>query len=187
MTLWLDAIPNVLRARAAAALKEGDWLGFLCTASNHDGLWLVYMNVAALKQHGVYEPALLAALTASRVKNRHMDIAPWCISFARQTARSCGLLGSPLPAAAPFTVYRGVAYNTDLEERKRAEEALRTLDPARARWFPARWDLPKLAVWSGRILESDVLAYVNGRREQEIIALPDTVQNLRQTRSSDIV
>jgi hypothetical protein len=67
--LWLDPVPLGLRDMARQAFEEGNVVGFLCRASNEHSLMLVWNNVALLQQRGVYEEALLHAITATRTNN----------------------------------------------------------------------------------------------------------------------
>ena len=45
--LWLDPIPDSLRAEAIAAIERGDCLGFLIKADNVYALDLVYFNAVS--------------------------------------------------------------------------------------------------------------------------------------------
>lgn len=77
-----------------------------------------------------------------------------------------------------FTVYRGSS------ENGRAYGLSWTLDRAKAKWFARRdsrtGDFKRLA--RGRVRRDDVIAYLNGRNENEIVVLPENVRNKRKER-----
>jgi hypothetical protein len=179
--LWLDPISPVLRERATRAFECGDVSGFLCTAGNEYGFYLVAHNLARLREAGLYEAALLEAYAATRVNNaRHLEA--FLKSLFRYGDRSkFREAGDPLPGPGPFTLYRGVAG----EGEQRRERGLSwTLDLDAAWWFAYWFHLQKRedapanpAVVTITVEESDVIAYANdsGKNDQDFIVLvPDT-------------
>jgi hypothetical protein len=85
--------------------------------------------------------------------------------------------GDALPGSGPFQVYRGVAGNGSA---RRPRGLSWTLDVERARWFARRFSLESPAVWSGEVAAGDVIVYIDGREEKEVIALPETIKRLRR-------
>lgn len=83
-------------------------------------------------------------------------------------------------AAMPgvLTVYRGY-------DRRNMRGWSWTTDAARAEWFARRFSVihgshPRIAVW--KIIKQDVIAYLTGRRESEIVADPSRVDVIRTRR-----
>jgi hypothetical protein len=176
--LWLRAIPRECRRRAAAALAKRDAEGFLLWADNQQRMELVCKNWEILQEKGVYEEALLRAFTGPRVNNsnwRPEDLELFFLLADRERLLSCG---DPLPGEGPFTIYRGVAGHG----KSRRERGLSwTASLERARWFAQRMAfLGDPAVYAVTISREHVLAYSDGRNEQEfIILLPESVEPAR--------
>jgi hypothetical protein len=79
--------------------------------------------------------------------------------------------GEPLPGAAPFTLYRGVAGNTSAR-RVRGIGISWTGNLETAVWFANRFKLAKPAVHKAEVEAAQVLAYLGGDgSEDEYIAL----------------
>jgi hypothetical protein len=180
-SLWLDPISPVLRDRATRALECGDVNGFLCTAGNEYGFYLVAHNLVRLREAGLYEAALLEAYAATRVNNAHHLEAFLKSLFRYGDRRRFREAGDPLPGPGPFTLYRGVAGGGE----KRRERGLSwTLDLDAAWWFAYWFHLQKRedapanpAVVSITVGEPDVIAYAKdcGKNDQDFIVLvPDT-------------
>jgi hypothetical protein len=188
-SLWLDPISPVLRERAVRALERGDVSGFLCTAGNEYGFYLVAHNQTRLRQAGLYEAALLKAYAGTRVNNvHHLEIFLKRL-FEYGDRRKFREAGDLLPSSGPFTLYRGVAGAGE----KRRERGLSWTSDLELAWWYAYWfqlqkreDAPvNPAVVTATIEESDVIAYVNdpAKGEQEfVVLLPDsaTVETLPQ-------
>jgi hypothetical protein len=169
--IWLAPIRHPgLRAQALAGLDAGDVTRFLMSASNTDGLALVCMNHAALRARGIYEAALLHAFHATRTNNRHYrTVLPLMFSWAdRARLRAAGDL---LPGPGPFTIYRGVAGQTSARQIRGFSWSASI---EKARWFANRWPdlgLHDPAVYRVTVGEADVLAYLNGREEEEFLVM----------------
>jgi hypothetical protein len=176
---WLDPIPDRLRADAVRYLDEGAVGRFLACASKMAWVALVAMNRDELARRGVYETALLAALTRPRLNTRHvpLDLLRTLVAGADR-ARLRQAAGEPLPGPGPFTVYRGVA-GRGAERRVRGLNWTGSLD--RARWFARRFaHLGDPAVYRVLVHEPDVLAYTNARQEGEfLVLLPATAKPTR--------
>jgi hypothetical protein len=170
MALWLDPIPAVSRPDAIESLDAGDWLGFLVTADNVDSLHLVFRNLATLRARNIYEPALLHALTITRTNNARwsLETLRFLIDCAdRDRLRAAG---QPLPGRGPFTLYRGVAGRG---RARRIRGLSWTTDRDIAEKFSRRFAglFADPAVFRVVVDESDVLAYVDDRQEQEFLVL----------------
>jgi hypothetical protein len=177
---WLDPIPAALRDDALAALDAGDASRFLGTASNEHSLELVWRNVALLRERGVYEPALLDAFTATRTNNHRCPLRDLRLLFDLADRARLRAAGDPLPGPGPFSVYRGVS-GRGATRRVRGFSWTASLE--RASWFANRYrglSLPDPAVFRVTVRDEDVLAYTNGRLEQEfLVLLPSRVRPVR--------
>lgn len=73
-----------------------------------------------------------------------------------------------------FTVFRGTCYGLPLGLSW-------TLDKEKAAWFALRFrrDTPPIVV-RGTVAKDDVIAYLGGRGENEIVTLPDQVTKIRK-------
>jgi hypothetical protein len=167
--LWLHPIPVSLRASAVSALEAGDVLGFLCCAPNTYGLHLVLFNRRVLLKRELYERALLHAYAGTRtnwVAWPNREIAGLFACADRQRLRAAG---DPLPGPGPFVLFRGVAGRG---RARRIRGFSWTASAERALWFADRaalFGLADPAVYTVTVKESDVLAYVNDREEQEFL------------------
>lgn len=177
--LWLDPIPADLRPKAMASFEAGDYEGFLFLASNVYSVALVFRNASGLQDRGIYEAALLYALSATRTNNRHYTMSG--LRFLLEIADPARLraAGDPLPPGTQFEVFRGVAGRG---RNRRVRGISWTLDIGKAEWFATRYELPNQAIYTGLVSESHILAYTNARDESEIIVLPENVRHIRPCR-----
>src|SRR5262249_54120334 len=134
-SLWLDPIPDVFRAQAVDALEASDIVGFLCKASNAHSLDLVRFNARRLLDLGLYERALLQALTAPRINNSRCPVDGLGYLVRLADPGKLRAAGDPLPGRAPFTAYRGVAGRTSA---RRVKGLSWTFSPLCAAWFARR-------------------------------------------------
>ena len=167
---WLEPIHPALRDSAVRAAESGDVAGFLGGASNADGLMLAFRNLAPLRKRGMYEPALIDALTSTSTNNYSFGIASlrWMIQLAdRKRLREAG---DPLPSSGPFTVYRGVA-GVGRARHVRGLSWTASLDIAT--WFAARFPhVPNPAVYRVTVDEHDILTYSDQQEQEFIVLLP---------------
>jgi hypothetical protein len=177
--LWLDPIPEGLRARATKSFEEGDALGFLCKATNEKGLDLVWWNRVAMIKRGIFEAALLVAFCGTRTNNHGWPEVSLKTMFDLADRTRLRAAGGPLPGPGPFTLYRGVAGRG---RARRVRSFSWTSDFERAAWFARRFAplFHDPAVYRATVYEDDVLAYANERNEQEfIVLLPSSVKPVR--------
>lgn len=174
----LSEIAPVLREMAVDCLVKRDSSGFLVKSEhgNTRHLSIVFANWQLLRSLGIFEEALLDALTSTRTNNRHEqeEIRLLLGCADRKKLRAAG---EPLPGRGPHTIYRGVAGRG----RARHLRGLSwTLSPGVTGFFAERFaNLGTPAVFRTVIPDRDVLAYVNegdkGRHEQEVfVQLPPT-------------
>jgi len=182
MALHLDLIAPRFRDEAIAALDESDVGGFLIFSEhgNQFHLRIVWQNINELKIRGLYEEALLFAFTSARVNNHHwpLDVL---IRLFKLADRDClRAAGDPLRGPGPFTIYRGVAGRT---RARRIRGLSWTGSLERAQWFAERGEyfgFADPAVYQVTVDADAVLAYDNGRNEQEfIVMLPGSVKPVR--------
>jgi hypothetical protein len=127
----------------------------------------VYFNREALRERGLYEPALLYAFMTPKINN-----CGWPVSRLRELLGNADRdrlrqAGADLPGAGPFTLFRGVAGRGT---QRRVRGLSWTLSFEKARWFATRYDwLPQPAVYHVVIDAEDVLAYVTDRNEEEFL------------------
>lgn len=159
-----------IKEQGREAFVDGNAVGFLCCAPNTYSMQMVANNVLALAQRGIYENALVQAITATRTNNRHWPLSVFRDLFRWADRARLLAAGDPLPGTGPFTLYRGVAGKTERERRVRGISWTGTL--AKAAWFADRgWGLPNPAVYKCVLDSKHVLAYVNDRKEDEYIVL----------------
>ncbi len=152
---------------ALEALDPDDWACF-----EDYGCWLpvVAKNREELQKRGTFERALLRAWYGTQGTTFEWEPG-WIDELFLVHASREHLLaeGDPLPAGRIFHVYRGVA---GLGEFRREHGLAWTLDRAIAERFALcslELGLADPLILKGRVLRKDVLAYINWRRESEII------------------
>ncbi len=157
-----------LRGAAAEAFEKGDAGGFLIKAErgNTAWLWIVWFNIVPLKARGIYEKALLIAFSGTRTNNRRWPLDELRFLFEQADRARLRAAGDPLPGPGPFTLYRGVAGRGSA---RRVRGFSWTADLAAACWFATRPGLESPAVFRGVFSDEDVLAYTNGRHEEEFV------------------
>ena len=176
--LNLQMVPPVLHDQARRAFEERDALGFAWSTENHHALALVFDNLLALRAAGMYEPALLCALTGTRANHRRwsLDVLRFMCDWAdRDRLRAAG---DPLPDPGPFRLYRGVHGRGPARKVRGLHW---TSSPSTAAWFAARWPgVHDPAVFVVTVPESVVLAYVGDRGEEDyLVMLPPDVRPRR--------
>jgi hypothetical protein len=175
-SLWLDPVPLRLQDKARQSFQKGDVVGFLGRASNECSLMLVWNNLGLLRQRGIYEEALLHAITATRTNNH--GFGREALEILLRIADKAKLLaaGDPMPGPGPFTLYRGVAGNTNAR-RIRGISWTSTLE--RATWFANRFPiLANPSVYKAEVEAAHILAYVGSHRNEDeyIVRLPPSVK-----------
>ena len=173
--LDLDHVPPGLHAHAREAIAEGDGGRFAGLAPGRDALALVADNAAVLRRRGAYEAALLAAFTRTRTNTAGWSLRDLGRLFGTADRARLRAAGDPLPGPGPFPLHRGVA-GVGRARRPRGYSWTGSLDVAC--WFATRRDLPAPAVFTATVPEGDVLAYVDGRGEQEYVCRPDVARRL---------
>jgi len=176
-SLYLDPIPTELRGLAVDAVLEHDPVGFLCRADNTRSLELVYHNSDVLLEHGIYEVALIHALSISRTNNAHFPLLLLKELIAIGDRAKLLAAGDPLPHGGPFTLFRGVAGTGKL---RRVRGIHWTSGRGRAEWFANRFagHLVDPAVYMAVVPARDIVAHINDRGEDEYIALIPRSLNL---------
>ena len=152
--------------RAQAALQAGDAGGLLLLESNERGLELVNLNRAALQSRGIYEAAIVVALTATRTNN-HRAYPLIRNLLAHADRKRLRAAGDPIPTPGPFTLYRGVAGKGSA---RRIRGYSWTANLERAQWFASRADrfgLADPAVMRAVVPTRYVLFCSNDRSESE--------------------
>jgi hypothetical protein len=122
-----------------------------------------------LKGRGIYEECLYFAFT--QAKSNHSDwpekVLDWLFRLADPPRLRAA--GEALPGPGPFRVYRGVA-GMGRARRLRGYSWTGSLDVAC--WFATRRRLQSPAILTAVVGEEEVLAYHDGRDEQEFICRP---------------
>jgi hypothetical protein len=109
-TLWLPSTEAAHVQEAHTALAAQDPQRFLRLAPGREfQLLLVRQNAPLLLQHGIYEPALLAAYHASPMNSAHYRTAELRALFQLADRQRLRDTGEPLPHPGPYLVFRGVA------------------------------------------------------------------------------
>lgn len=180
----LSLVPPPLHEQAREALRQRDVAGFFVTTDNMRSVDLLWDNIGPLRALGVYEVALLGALTAPRVNLSHVPLSYLHMLMGIADRTRLLAAGDPLPGAGPFTLYRGVAGRG---RARRVRGLSWTTSHARAAWFAQRGQmlgLPDPAVFEMTVEASTVYAYTNQREEQEFVVIPPRGTRLRRTRVS---
>jgi hypothetical protein len=180
--LLLYPIPANLHAQARECLNSGNVSRFLCLAPATQSVFLVLLNAEFLLARGLYEAALLKALTANSWNNAGWSATTLRSLLAQADRVRLRAAGDPLPGRGPFTVYRGVAGRG---ARRRVRGLSWTFSLPRAAWFARRSSflrLPDPAVYRVTVHDGQVLAYLNESfgDEEELLVLWD--RNLRPVR-----
>lgn len=155
------------RARAAFAARDAARF-LLATCDWTQWLHLVWINIRPLRVAGLYEEALLLALT--KIDGNNASWAPNVLRLMLDLADRERLLasGDPLPGPGPFTLYRGVA-GGGRARRIRGISWTRSFE--RAKWFAKWFERADPAVFTVTVERSAVLAYTNARTEDEFIVI----------------
>jgi len=162
-----------MEEEAQKMLSQGDIEGVLGLLGDGARLDFVCDKAPMLREHGLFERALLDAWTGARTNIRN-----WSPSFTKsifgKIADRERLLaaGQPLPGKGPFTLYRGVA---GLGASRRVHGISWSSSVERAEWFAAwyadRFHLPNPCIYRTIVEREHILAYTNGRQEQEFLVL----------------
>jgi len=177
--------------RAREAWSRCDGAAFADAGNeNQTQIQLVACNVRGLIERGMYETALLGALTSGTVNHALIDrrVIDFLLSKVnREKFRACG---SPYEHVRPFTIYRGVSRGRGTARRVRGWSWTDSLDIAC--WFAmsdetiydvtdtgvvAATDINR-AVYSATVSPEDIYCFSNKRNEQEYIVKPKQVKNL---------
>jgi len=159
-----------LYANAQAAIANRDAIGFNATAINRESaLALVCDNMAILKAAGIYEACLLHAFTGCRVNHRQWSERVISGMFDYGDRAAFLAAGNPLPGPGPFRIYRGVSGHG---RARRLHGLSWTSSLSKACWFSTRFARPNPAVLCADVDANEVIAYWNGRSEQEFIVQP---------------
>jgi hypothetical protein len=170
--LNLSHVPSRFREQVAAEIKEGNPDAALWAIDNTDALQFVRDNAVALVQRGLFEPMLLRAYVGSRTNNlgwRQRDLEAL---FRLCDRRRLLEAGDSLRPGRTLTIYRGIA---GVGADRRPKGMSWTTNREQAEWFANRFGLPNPEVIEGRIGSRSVLAYTEGRQEQEVICFPRAV------------
>lgn len=166
------------------ALKAGDW-GTYVFLFERPWRLMAFSNISwHLAGPDYWE---LLGKVWSDTENAHQNMDAWR-EFLMADPEGREMMSSPdvrcvfeLPpekgGLAPTTqIYRGYCYDES------AAGFSWTLDKARARWFAGRLrepDAPPARIVSGEVARENVLAYITSRDEQEIVCLPEHVEQCR--------
>ena len=131
--LILRDIPAGLRDQAIDAYEAGNAIRFLCLADNCFGMRIVYENRFYFLARGMYEEALVDAVTSTRTNNCWVTRGHWSDLFRIADRTRLRAAGTPLPHAGPFTLYRGTH-----GDRRYVRGVSWTLDLEQAKWFMGR-------------------------------------------------
>lgn len=159
-------------AWAIEGFEKRDVDAMLFGFGNHQRLAFVFDNAKLLLDAGMYEKALLDAFTGCRVNHGNWNDDVIAFLFAMADLTKLQACGDPLPDGDSFEVYRGVS-GRGRRRRIRGYSWTNSLDVAC--WFALRFQELKLAhpaIYTATVSRADVLAYDNGRNEQEFITRP---------------
>lgn len=168
------------RRRVQEATAAGDWQSFvgeherahrpraiLTLRAKLDGpaFWELLGDAWSDTEHPALQGRLWRNLWASTLPGREHVMSP------EERAALAAMLD-------PLAIFRGVGH------RARAKGLSWTLDRFKAEWFAYRFALDGRAPYlaTGTIARADVLAYLTGRGEAEIVTLSERVQGMNVER-----
>ena len=158
-------------------LDDGDVGLLLLHVPNHCKMAFVFDNFIQLKDRGLYEECLLDAYRMANTNLHNWQQSVLEFMFRHADRKILREYGDPIPGKAPYTLYRGVA-GKGRARRLRGLSWTSSFDTAK--WFAKRFTefgLENLAVIMAEVPDEYVLAYDNGRNEQEFICLiPDDLK-----------
>lgn len=171
-------ISGRLKGYAEKAIEEGDAVKLLGYMDNTKCLEFVFRNSFLLELRGMYERALVYALSATRTNNALYPPSLLEILLENCDIETLRAAGDPLPAGNTFTIYRGVSG----ERHYRHVRGLSwTASLNTACWFALRYvehGLKDPAVYKANIRAGDVYCYTSDRDEQEFICRPKYCKKL---------
>ena len=176
--LNLRTVEPVLHDQAQEAFAAHDALGFVCSTDNHRALAIVFNNLFAA---GIYEQALLEALTGTRTNHHRWSLGILMLLLEHADRDRLRAAGAPLPGPGPFTLDRGVHGRGPA---RKVSGLHWTSSPSTAAWFATRFaewgDAHDPAVFVVRVAASAVRAYVTNRGEEDyLVVLPPDVRPRR--------
>jgi len=168
----LRLVDTLLQQRARDMLDARYPRGFLELVPEMEQIELVSDNLAMLRSRGIYEEALLLALTAPERSLRHVPLSRLRKLLRVADRRRLRAAGMPIPGRGPYVLYRGVAGEPEWVRRERGISW--TSKREIAAWFARRSpDLKDPAVYQVTVEKKSVLAYWNERGEDEyLVDLP---------------
>jgi len=165
--LNLQNIDPELHAAAREMFKQGS-PSFVFLAGNTIALEIVRDNVLPLRRRGIYEEALIQALTITRTNHHHWREEELARTFRLANKINLRRLGDPIPTY-PVTVYRGIS-GQGKQRHIRGWSWTASLDIAC--WFALRFQLARPIVMSAIVMPSEILHCTNERGEMEFIVKP---------------
>jgi hypothetical protein len=174
----LTLVPSSLYTVAYRMLARRNAFGFVRLVPDMERINLVWDNLALLRSLGIYEAALVEALTAPERSLIHFP-EPRLSQLIRVADRVTLRAIAPLPGHGPFVLYRGVAGDEGWLRRERGISW--TGKPEIAAWFARRSpDLRDPAVYQVTVDKRWVLGYWNEREEDEyLVQIPRGTQLIR--------
>jgi hypothetical protein len=168
--LNIDVVDHFSIDKVSKAFEQGNAIGFVgCAYSTHGMLALVWDNIPALRDRGIYEAALVEALIGCKGNNRGWSISALKTLFHFGDRKKLLAAGQPLPGAGPFTVYRGVSGEKPF---RRINSLSWTSSLDVACWFAKRNALKDPAVYRAKLNADDVFCFKQDRGEMEFIGCP---------------
>jgi hypothetical protein len=164
---WMDLSPfKMLATEALEDLRARDASRYLGRASNEKSIDIVWRNRGILTSLGIFEVALVRAITGTRTNN-HRDYPSLAKLIGRADRKMLRAAGDPLPGRGPWRLYRGVA-------GRGAARTVRgyfwTRHRGRAEWFANRdASLAHPEVVQTEVNTRQVLFYSNERNEDEFV------------------
>jgi hypothetical protein len=178
----LSSIEPSLRKQALQRLEDGNVCGFLLCAWGGSDNWLqiIAQNINSLKHRGLYEKGLLEAFIGTRLNNVRHPFKSILRLFSLADKDKLRAAGDEFPKPGPSKLYRGVA-GREPDRRVKGISWTASLDIAI--WYAGRFsNLADAAVYSVGVEEMHILAYTNGREEDEyFVLLPKDVNPARLT------
>lgn len=164
-----DITPDYRRLEAREYIEAGNIVGVLVECQSHREVQFVIDNLALLKQAGMYEEALMFALTDTLVSLYHVPLDTLHFLLKQADRNKLIAEGDKLPDDKTFRLFRGVSGNG---VARRLRGISWTSNFEKAKWFACRFEnLAKPAVFRAEVPRELVYAYMANGGQSEFTCL----------------
>jgi len=179
--LDLHSIEPVCKTGAIEAFDDQDGAAFAGAGYSFGAtLAVVFDNLYALKQRGMFEAALIEGYIGCKTNHRRWSLSVIQFLFDQCDRDKLRAIGAPLPGPGPFTVYRGV-YRNGRERQVHSFSWTGTLDVACRFALRGTCENPTPAVYRATVTADEVYCYCTERLEDEFVCRPKRVSKINMS------